>query len=238
MTFGREQVMTKHPSAKSVSLEKLTTDYGTTHFQDALAHYIAQQSQGNDPAPLHGHALDVLAHDIHFPFHRLPVFHKVKWCLVDAHGHGNARITLDSVYAKPQCKFGSRLIARQSDTALVRLGANSKDLREFHVGQVRVIFTLPPKSIPLLFPPTIHLPTHLAYVEWFTLFSPAPDHNSGLYKVSCSLRGGDTMASIVSIADIERSVHLIPRFGVMAQREWTSDTIMLNNSYYVRKKLV
>ncbi|KAG2151188.1 uncharacterized protein EDB93DRAFT_1224913 [Suillus bovinus] len=226
MTFGHEQVMTKHPSAKSVSLEKLTTDYGATHFRDALARYIAQQSRGNDPAPLHGHALDVLAHDIHFPFHRLPVFHKVKWCSVDARGHGDARITLDSVHAKPQRKFGSRLVARRSDTALVRLGANSKDLREFRVGQVRVIFTLPPKSIPLLFPPTIRLPTHLAYVEWFTPFSPAPDRNSGLYKVSRSLRGGDTMASIVSIADIERSVHLIPRFGVMAQREWTSDTVL------------
>ncbi|KAG1775651.1 hypothetical protein EV702DRAFT_1279793 [Suillus placidus] len=92
MTFGREQVMTKHPSAKSISLEKLTTDYGATHFRDALARYIAQQSRGNDPAPLHGHALDVLAHDIHFPFRQLPVFHKVKWCSVDARGHGNARV--------------------------------------------------------------------------------------------------------------------------------------------------
>ncbi|KAG2158664.1 uncharacterized protein EDB93DRAFT_1237945 [Suillus bovinus] len=213
MTFSRKQVMVKHPSAKSVSLETLATDYGATHFRDALACYIAQQ-------------IDVLAHDIHFPFHRLPVFHKVKWCSVDARGHGNAHVTLDSVHAKPQRKFGSRVIAHRSDTALVRLGANSKDLREFRVGQVQVIFTLPPKSIPLLFPPTIHLPTHFAYVEWFTPFSPAPDCNSGLYKVSCSLRDGDTMASIVSIADIECSVHLIPRFGVMAQREWMSDTVL------------
>jgi len=129
MTFGCEQVMTKHPSVKSVSLEKLVTDYGATHFHDALACYIVQQSQGNDPAPLHGHALDMLAHDVHFLFHRLPVFHKVKWCSVDAHGHGDACVTLDSVHAKPQHKLGSRLIARRSDTALVRLGANSKDLR-------------------------------------------------------------------------------------------------------------
>ncbi|KAG2085581.1 uncharacterized protein F5147DRAFT_792834 [Suillus discolor] len=166
----RKQVMVKHPSAKSVSLETLATDY------------------------------------------------------VDARGHGNAHVTLDSVHAKPRRKFGSHVIARRSDTALVRLGANSKDLQEFRVGQVRVIFTLPPKCIPLLFPPTIHLPTHLAYVEWFTLFSPAPDRNSGLYKVSRSLRGGDTMASIVSIADIERSVHLIPRFVLK-----DCDTFWLNS---------
>ncbi|KAG2137099.1 uncharacterized protein EDB93DRAFT_1091318, partial [Suillus bovinus] len=226
MTFSHKQVMVKHPCTKSVSLEMLATDYGATHFRDALARYIAQQSRGNDPTPLHGRALDVLAHDIHFPFHRLPVFHKVKWCSVDACGHGNAHVTLDSVHAKPQRKFGSHVIAHRSNTALVRLGANLKDLREFRVGQVRVIFTLPPKFIPLLFPPTIRLPTHLAYVEWFTPFLPAPDRNSGLYKVSHSLRDGDTMASIVSIADIECSVHLIPRFGVMAQQEWTSDTVL------------
>ncbi|KAG1775650.1 hypothetical protein EV702DRAFT_1199132 [Suillus placidus] len=122
--------------------------------------------------------------------------------------------------------LGSRLVARQSDTALVRLRTNSKDLRDFGVGQIRVMFTFPPKSIPLLFPPTVHLPTHLAYVEWFTPFPPAPDRNSGLYKLSRSLRGGDTVASIVPVADIERSVHLIPRFGVMAPREWTSDTVL------------
>ncbi|KAG1828595.1 hypothetical protein DFJ58DRAFT_672192 [Suillus subalutaceus] len=226
MTFSCEQVMTKHPSAKSVSLEKLTMDYGATHFRDALARYIAQQTRGNDPTPLHGHALDALAHDIHLPFRRLPIFHKVKWCSVDACSHGDARVTLDSVHAKPQRKFGSRLIAHRSDTALVRLRTNSKDLRDFRVGQVRVMFTFPPKSIPLLFPPTVHLPTHLAYVEWFTPFPPAADRNSRLYKLLQSLRGGDTVASIVPVADIERSVHLIPRFGVMAPREWTSDTVL------------
>ncbi|KAG2356047.1 hypothetical protein BDR07DRAFT_1301436 [Suillus spraguei] len=226
MTFGREQVMTKHPSAKSVSLEKLATDYGATHFRDALARFIAQQSRGNDPAPLDSQALDVLARDIHFPFHRLPVFHKVKWCSVDARGHGDAHVTLDSVHAKPQRNVGAHLTARRSDTALVRVGMNAKDLRDFRVGQVRVMFTFPPKSIPLLFPPTVHLPTHLAYVEWFTPFPPAPDRNSGLYKLSRSLRGGETVASIVPVADIERSVHLIPRFGVIAPREWTSDTVL------------
>ncbi|KAG1739364.1 hypothetical protein EDD22DRAFT_787098 [Suillus occidentalis] len=226
MTFGREQVMTKHPSAKSVSLEKLAMDYGATHFRDALARFITQQSRGNDPAPLDSQALDVLARDIHFPFHRLPVFHKVKWCSVDARGHGDVHVTLDSVHAKPQRNVGARLIACRSDTALVRVGMNSKDLRDFRVGQVRVMFTFPPKSIPLLFPPTVHLPTHLAYVEWFTPFPPAPDRNSGLYKLSRSLRGGETVASIVPVADIERSVHLIPRFGVIAPREWTSDTVL------------
>jgi hypothetical protein len=129
MTFSCEQVMTKHPSTKSVSLEKLATDYGATHFRNALAHFITQQSRGSDPAPLDSHALDVLVCDIHFPFHRLPVFHKVKWCSVDARGHGDTRVTLDSIHAKPQCNVGARLVACRSDTALVRVGMNLKDLQ-------------------------------------------------------------------------------------------------------------
>ncbi|KAG1860757.1 hypothetical protein F4604DRAFT_1882538 [Suillus subluteus] len=154
--------------------------------------YVTWRLTGNDPAPLHSHALDALAHNIHFPFRRLPVFHKVKWCSVDAR----------------RCITYFALII------------------DFCVGQVRVMFTFPPKSIPLLFPPTVHLPTHLAYVEWFTPFPPAADRNSRLYKLSQSLRRGDTVASIVPVANIERSVHLIPRFGVMAPREWMSDTVL------------
>ncbi|KAG2148538.1 hypothetical protein BD769DRAFT_1345746 [Suillus cothurnatus] len=45
----------------------------------------------------------------------------------------------------------------------------------FCVGQVRAIFSLPPKSIQLLFPPTVNVPPHLAYIEWFTPFPSAPD---------------------------------------------------------------
>jgi len=129
MTFSHEQVMTKHPSAKAVSFQKLVEDYGATHFHEALTRYIAQQNRGNHPAPLHSQELDVLARSIHFPFHRLPVFHKVKWRSVDACGHGEAHVTLDSVHAKPRQRLGSRLVAHRSDTALVSLGANTNDLQ-------------------------------------------------------------------------------------------------------------
>lgn len=114
MSFRREQVMTKHPSAKAVSLQKLVDDYGATHFREALARYIAR-----------GQELDDLAIDVHFPFRTLPVFHKVKWVSLDTRGHGEASVTLDSIHAKPHQRSGSRLVARQSDTALVdqRTGA-------------------------------------------------------------------------------------------------------------------
>ncbi|KAG2081953.1 hypothetical protein BD769DRAFT_1633506 [Suillus cothurnatus] len=206
MIFSHELVMTKHPSAKAVSIQKLVEDYGATHFREALARYVARHGQSNHPAPLRNRALDHLAGDIRFPFHSLPVFHKIKWYSIDTGGHAKGH------------KLGSHLIDCQSDTVLVSLCKDSvtNDLEGFCVGQVRAIFSLPPKSIQLLFPPTVNVPPHLAYIEWFTPFPSAPDQNNGLYKLSRSMHGSDRVASIVLVGDIVRSVHLIPKFGDMA----------------------
>ncbi|KAG1850514.1 hypothetical protein C8R48DRAFT_750112 [Suillus tomentosus] len=228
MTFRREQVMTKHPTVKAVSFQKMVEDYGATHFREALARYIVHKRRGDHSVPLRDRELDLLAGDIHFPFNRLPVFHKIKWCSIDTGGVTKGHDTLDSVHAKPRQKLGSRLIHRRSDTAFIRLGEDSviNDLKGFSVGQVRVIFSLPPKSLQLLFPPTVNIPPHLAYIEWFTPFPSAPDRNNGLYKLSRLMRGGDRVSSIVPVGDIMRSIHLIPKFGDSAPREWTSETVL------------
>ncbi|KAG1819804.1 uncharacterized protein BJ212DRAFT_1446151 [Suillus subaureus] len=177
MTFHQEQVMTKHPTAKAVSIQKLVEDYGMTHFHEALAHYIVHKCQGDHSVPLHDRELDHLVGDIHFPFHHLPICHKIKWCSIDTGGLTKGHVTLDSVHTKPQQKLGSQLIHQRSDTVFVRLGEDSvtNDLKGFSVGQIRVIFSLPPKSLQLLFPPTVNIPPHLTYTEWFTPFPSAPD---------------------------------------------------------------
>ncbi|KAG2032593.1 hypothetical protein BDR03DRAFT_807772, partial [Suillus americanus] len=64
-----------------------------------------------------------------------------------------------------------------------------------------------------------------AYIEWFEPFTSAPDRHHGLYKLSRSLCGGEKVASIVPLANIVRSVHLMPNFGAVVPREWTSDTV-------------
>ncbi|KAG1746060.1 hypothetical protein EDD22DRAFT_981986 [Suillus occidentalis] len=223
MTFHRLQSVSKHPTAKAVSIDKLIEDYGATYFREALARYITQLNHANDPIPLHSQTLDVLAQDVHFPFRTLPIFHRVKWLSVDARGHSDATATLDSVHARPQCNSGSSLRPRRSDTALDGVTHSRLNLG-VHVGQVRVIFSLPSKSVPLLFSPTVKVPTHFAYIEWFEPFTSAPDRHHRLYKLSRSLCGGEKVASIVPLANIVHSVHLMPNFGAVVPREWTSDT--------------
>ena len=65
----------------------------------------------------------------------------------------------------------------------------------------------------------------LAYVEWFTPF-PAVDQHTGMYIVSHSTRQHRRHASIISVTDIVRTVHLIPFAGKSIDRTWTSDTVL------------
>ncbi|KAG1734654.1 hypothetical protein EDD22DRAFT_982451 [Suillus occidentalis] len=219
MTFRRLQTMPKHPTAKAVTIDRLVDDYGATFFHEALAHYITQLRHAEDPNPLHERALEILARDIHFPFRTCPVFHKIKWVSIDAHGHGNATVTLDSVHTRPQWRLGSGLLPRHSDTVLVNLGVNteavSAGIEALRVCQVRVVFSLPSKSLPLLFPPTVQVPSHLAYIEWFSLFALAPDRHHSLYKVSRSFLGDAKVASIVPLSKIVWSAHLLLNFGAI-----------------------
>lgn len=93
------------------------------------------------------------------------------------------------------------------------------------IGQVRVVFKIPPGANKHLFgnrPP----PDHLAYIEWFSTFSSTPDQNHGLYKISRSHYQGKRLSSIVEVSDIHRSIHLFPQFGSAVPREWASTTVL------------
>ncbi|KAJ4475630.1 hypothetical protein J3R30DRAFT_3224255, partial [Lentinula aciculospora] len=117
------------------------------------------------------------------------------------------------------------------DTALVRVSDSDGPLEltvDTRVAQVRLVFTIPEKISKTLFAdiPKKDQPHHLAYVEWFTSFPSNPDPNHRLYKVShCEVEGGH-LASVVDIQRLVRSIHLFPRFGRVANRNWTSSSVL------------
>ncbi|KAG2140805.1 hypothetical protein BD769DRAFT_1349912 [Suillus cothurnatus] len=72
----------------------------------------------------------------------------------------------------------------------------------------------------------ILIPKHLAYIEWFSPFTRTSERNHGMHKVSRSYENGEQLVSIISVKDIRRSVHLIPKFGCSAPRDWTSSNVL------------
>src|SRR5882762_4401146 len=84
------------------------------------------------------------------------------------------------------------------------------------VGQVRAIFRLPEEFGTF--------PDPLVYVEWFTAFqSPVPDLE--MYQVSRSTRQHRQHALIISMTQIEHSIHLIPKFGQRIDLSWSAEDV-------------
>ena len=88
------------------------------------------------------------------------------------------------------------------------------------MAQIWCLFMLPKKARARWF--TEKFPhDHFAYVEWFTPFSSSRfDRHSKMYRVSRiynpASKGGQRKASIVPISLIRESIHLFPKFGVVA----------------------
>ena len=97
----------------------------------------------------------------------------------------------------------------------------------YRIGRVRVVFSLPRRSLALLFPTGNQVPKHLVYVEWYTAFTEDPEPDSRLFKISpMKDSDGGRICSIIPLANIRRSVQLIPKFGAVAPQEWTSSNVL------------
>ena len=211
-------------------------------FQDALADFIARINHPRASAT----ALRTLAEDTLLPFRTVPVFHKIKFVSTNSE-------VIDAVHIRPDQKdTRGRPIPSRFDTVLVRggpqagaQGSNGKfnsycccnlinDPSDLRIAQVRVVFRLPNKAIPQVFPsPDTTPPSHLAYVEWFTPIPTAPEHDSGLYKVSRMVRNGRHVASVIPVESILYSVHLFPRFE-QDTRNWNTFTVLDScHSFYL-----
>jgi hypothetical protein len=74
--------------------------------------------------------------------------------------------------------------------------------------------------------PRIDVPDHLAYVEWYSPLE-TQDPNHRMFKIT-PLKDSDGMriCSVIPLTDVQRSVHLIPRFGPVAPVNWMSDNVL------------
>ncbi|KAJ7737437.1 hypothetical protein DFH07DRAFT_752997 [Mycena maculata] len=224
IVYERQIKMTKHPTHKAVRLTRLITDYGAQIFRDALARFVAKFNNPHFTV----RQIESESANIIFSFHALPVFHRIKFTTEDPYtAHGPSDSIVDSVHVQPRklLKNGEDLPAR-FDTVLVNDGSGGIiGVDGYRVAQVRVVFSIPPRHIPNLFSPGLSPPKHLAYVEWFSPFTfPEPHHL--MYKVNRSLKDGDRIASIIPLANIRRSVHLLPKFGPVAPPEWKSSNVL------------
>ncbi|KAI9437037.1 hypothetical protein H4582DRAFT_2112014 [Lactarius indigo] len=135
---------------KAVLFNDLAGKHGATDFQDALVDFITQMNHPEASAA----ALRTLAADMLIPFHAVPVFYRIKFT------SGSTSAVVNAVHVQPeQIDAHRRSIPPWFDTII-------------QIAQVCVVFQIPARSIPELLPSLATvLPTHLAYVEWF---SPVP----------------------------------------------------------------
>ena len=94
---------------------------------------------------------------------------------------------------------------------------------------MHVVFEIPRIKIDEVFSsldPTLRPPMFLAYIEWFTPIPATRDPKHLMYKVLRSVQGGRRNASIIPVDTILGSVHLLPRFGPIVPRDWTTYTVL------------
>ena len=221
----RELQMGKHPSARGVSLNSLKTDYGALYFEAALARFVAQYQNPQFTKA----QIERAATNIHIPFQKLSVFHRIKYVSCDPYSLEKGNNVVDSIHAQPARldKYG-KVIPGRFDTGLV----NYKDggmtgVKGHCVGRVHCVFLLPPDALTYWFSRLGRVPPrYLAYVEWFTPFPTSPDRNHLLYKISKLQVHNKQQVSIVPVQLIRQSVHLFPKFGPVARDEWKSTNVL------------
>ncbi|KAI0687394.1 hypothetical protein BC835DRAFT_1550763 [Cytidiella melzeri] len=223
--------LAKRPSVMGVTVEGVVADYGARFFKAALARFIALTNQPEITRT----QLERAVWDIHLPFRKVRVWHRIKFLQEDP--CTRKLKTVDSIHAQPsRTNSQKKLIPGRFDTALVNDGSGGlTGIKGYHVGRVRLVFSLPPAARRLLFTHESAVPTHLAYVEWYTKLRPRPEADHLLYKISPLVDDrGDPICSIVAVKDIRQSAHLFPKFGPSAPSEWTSSNVLdLCQTFYI-----
>ncbi|KAJ7577335.1 hypothetical protein C8J56DRAFT_1007166 [Mycena floridula] len=222
------------PSVSGVGFDEARELYGCSFFEAALCRFRAQL---DDPS-LQGQALERAVEGVHLQFARVSAFHRIKFVREDPFTHIVG--TIDAIHAQPSRRDARRnhLIPGRFDTALIRVNDDRdvNSLRAYRVGRVRLAFSITQAKAAVFYNgvPAAKIPKHLAYIEWFSLFPARPEPNHLQYKISRSTLNGGPVASIIDLSRILSSIQLLPKFGPIAPREWTSSNVLDKcNTFFV-----
>lgn len=124
--------MAKHPSIHSVSLDSIETNYGTVYFCIALKRFIGTKLYPNITCT----QLKQRIADIWIPFHKLAVWHKIKYQRTDQ--YTGVMSTADAIHIHPAQKdIRNRPIPGWFDTAFINDGTGRRTRIE---GKLQNIF--------------------------------------------------------------------------------------------------
>jgi len=201
----------KHPPIPNATITYLETTHGAVDFLQALTAFLARASPASPP-PSKYDRFDVFKQiSVSIPFN----------CYLALN-----QPTIHCIRASPPRPAAGRRSAFAGhfdpafiveDAASYKLGIKAMLDGSLRVGQIRVIFKLPPQFGKY--------PHPLAYVEWFTPLR-TKDPVTGMYLINRSTRSGRRNAEIVSATRIVRACHLIAKCGRQINHTWTTDNIL------------
>lgn len=91
--------------------------------------------------------------------------------------------------------------------------------------RVCIVFSFPRQAIADL-PAGVTHPQHLAYIDYYSTFRQHPEPNHEMYKITRPAQNNILASAIIPVTSILRSVHLFPKFGPVAPRDWTSSNVL------------
>ena len=118
LVFPRELKMSQQPTKYGVSLDIIKASYGASSFNTALARYIIHLKHPEFSQRQVRNA----AEDFHIPFHKVSVFHHIKFISHDPFSSNpSADIVVDSIHSEPPGldNYG-KVIPARFDTAIIK----------------------------------------------------------------------------------------------------------------------
>jgi hypothetical protein len=226
---GHAYFISKSPAYHSLSVGYLRTQFGATHFTQALQTFL----KGHFPdAQLQTTSLDDDRFDVYSSISLMmpsvPHIH-------DSHRVHKIRVQCNKPSNSPRKAdspphFDTALIVQDRKLHREKGGLhgkvspiyatrqpklNSVEWPGLCAAQIRILFTLPARCYGTKFSQP------LAYVEWFRPFT-ARDEVSGFFKVKRSTRNHHRHAEVISVSDILMPCHLVPQLApTQVDPSWT-----------------